>query len=60
MQQKYQLSFVPEINFENLWHMEFAREARKQTKRGIIGEAGNIVANAGFNEYAIVIKFSGK
>ncbi|MEM3781395.1 MAG: AsnC family protein [Candidatus Micrarchaeaceae archaeon] len=58
--EKYGLRFFPEISLENLWRMEFARQARSQTKRGIIGEATEIMANAGFNEYALRIKFEGK
>ncbi|MGC8676155.1 MAG: hypothetical protein ACP5T3_01385 [Candidatus Micrarchaeia archaeon] len=57
---KYGLHFYPEISLENLWHMEFARQARAQTKRGIIGEATEIMASVGFNEYALQIKFEGK
>jgi DNA-binding Lrp family transcriptional regulator len=51
------LTFAPEINFENLWLMEFAKQARQQTKRSIIGEASEIVANAGFSEYLLKLDF---
>ena len=57
---KYGITFVPELSFDNLWHMEFARQARMQTKRGIIGEASEIIANTGFNEYALQINFLDK
>ncbi|MEM3215699.1 MAG: hypothetical protein QXS17_02170 [Candidatus Micrarchaeaceae archaeon] len=57
---KYGLRFCPEISLENLWRMEFARQARSQTKRGIIGGATEIVANTGFNEYMLTINFEGE
>ena len=56
---KYGLKFVPEISLENMWHVEFAKQARLQTKRGIIGEANELVSNAGFNEYSLKINFIG-
>ncbi len=49
--------FSPEINFENLWLMEFAKQARQQTKRGIIGGANEIISNTGFSEYVLKLEF---
>ena len=58
--EKYGIRFVPEINIDALWHMEFARQARLQTKRSIIGEAEEMMSNVGFSEYLMQIKFEEK
>jgi len=58
--EKYGIRFVPEINIDALWHMEFARQARLQTKRSIIGEAEEMISNVGFSEYLMQIKFDEK
>jgi len=58
--EKYGIRFVPEINIDALWHMEFARQARLQTKRSIIGEAEEMISNVGFSEYLMQIKFDKK
>ena len=55
---EYELTFVPEINIENVWRYEFIKLSKTHSKKEILHRTIEQLPEMGFEEFVVLFKFS--